>query len=74
MVIKRENHKNIQKIKKNNKKICKSQGCIALEARPRPRGLSRAKFCGLGLEGLGLGLEGPGLGLEGLASSRPRRQ
>ena len=49
---------------------------LGLEAWPRPRGLSRPKFCGLGLEGpglglglegpgLGLGLEGPGLGLEG---------
>ena len=33
---------------------------LGLEAWPRPRGLSRPKFCGLGL-----GLEGPGLGLEG---------
>ena len=42
---------------------------LGLEAWPRPRGLSRPKFCGLGLglegPGLGLGLEGPGLGLEG---------
>ena len=39
---------------------------LGLEAWPRPRGLSRPKFCGLGLglEGPGLGLEGPGLGLE----------
>ena len=52
---------------------------LGLEAWPQPRGLSRPKFCdlGLGLEdpGLGLGLEGLGLGLglglEGLASSRP---
>ena len=42
---------------------------LGLEAWPRPRGLSRSKFCGLGLGlegpglGLGLGLEGPGLGL-----------
>ena len=44
---------------------------LGLEAWPRPRGLSRPKFCGLGLGlglegsglGLGLGLEGPGLGL-----------
>ena len=38
---------------------------LGLEAWPRPRGLSRPKFCGLGLglEGPGLGLEGPGLGL-----------
>ena len=38
---------------------------LGLEAWPRPRGLSRPKFCGLGLglegSGLGLGLEGPGL-------------
>ena len=44
-------------------------GMLGLEAWPRPRGLSRPKFCGLGLglegPGLGLGLEGPGLGLEG---------
>ena len=39
---------------------------LGLEAWPRPRGLSRSKLCGLGLEGPGLGLEGPGLGLEGL--------
>ena len=42
---------------------------LGLEAWPRPRGLSRPKFWGLGLSlegpGLGLGLEGPGLGLEG---------
>jgi len=46
-----------------------SPGMLGLEAWPRPRGLSRPKFCGLGLglegPGLGLGLEGPGLGLEG---------
>ena len=42
---------------------------LGLEDWPRPRGLSRPKFCGLGLglglegSGLGLGLEGPGLGL-----------
>ena len=38
---------------------------LGLEAWPRPRGLSRPKFggLGLGLEGPGLGLEGPGLGL-----------
>ena len=47
-------------------------GMLGLEAWPRPRGLSRLKFCGLGLEGPGLGLEGPGLGLEGLASWRSR--
>ena len=43
----------------------KIPGMLGLEAWPRPRGLSRPKFCGLGLEGpgLGLGLEGPGLGL-----------
>ena len=40
---------------------------LGLEAWPRPRGLSRLKFCGLGLGfegpalGLSLGLEGPGL-------------
>ena len=38
---------------------------LGLEAWPRPRGLSRPKFCDLGLEGHGLGHEGPGLGLEG---------
>ena len=45
----------------------RESGMLGLEAWPRPRGLSRPKFCGLGLEGpgLGLGLEGPGLGLEG---------
>jgi hypothetical protein len=46
--------------------IRKTPGMLGLEAWPRPRGLSRPKFCGLGLglEGPGLGLEGPGLGLE----------
>ena len=40
---------------------------LGLEAWPRPRGLSRLKFCGLGVglegPGFGLGLEGSGLGL-----------
>ena len=55
-------------------------GMLGLEAWPRPRGLSRPKFCGLGfglgLEGPGLGLVGPGLGLKCLTSSRlgSRRQ
>ena len=31
-------------------------GMLGLEAWPRPRGLSKPKFCGLGLEGPGLGL------------------
>ena len=39
-------------------------GMLGLEAWPRPRGLSRSKFCGLGLEGAGLGLESAGLGPE----------
>ena len=43
---------------------------LDLEVCPRPRGLSKQTFCGLGVEGPGLGLEGSVLGveLEGLAT------
>ena len=47
---------------------CRSPGMLGLEACPLLRGLSRTRFCGLGLEDTGLSL-----GLEGRSSPRPSR-